>query len=701
MTTQSCGLNPDELFPFPLDDFQKQAINHLDSQKSILVCAPTGSGKTLIAEYAIYKALNDNKKIFYTTPLKALSNQKFFDFCNKFGEDKVGLLTGDLQVNRNADILVLTTEIFRNMLYKADTETELFNRSGYLVLDECHFMKDPDRGTVWEESIIYCPHDVQIIALSATVGNPEELQDWMTQIHPPVELIKSEHRPVPLRFFFLTKDEMKPLINAQGKINTNLFKMGKRTSSKRDGFPTISETLMRLKEKDMLPVIYFLFSRRGCEEALKRTSRSDLIFLSDIEKQELESYLDEACKQLDWLKTHPHFHALKKGVASHHAGMLPAMKSLVERLFQKNLIKVVFATETLAAGINMPARSVVISQISKRSDYGHRLLNSSEFYQMGGRAGRRGMDPVGYVVVLETAYEGAFEVASLASSPVEDLKSSFSASYIMVLNLTSRFSWESCKNLVTKSFLRFEKHQEIKSLKNTEYQLSETLERKLDDKKEKKTTKRLKKIHEELHVLENIPWPDFEKTSKVLLKMGYLNEGSMKPTEKGLWALDLRSDNILFLAELINRKILEELSPYELAGVCCAIAGQEMRFESQSKNSWAITEKIENCVRKIYTVISELSEIQYEFDVDYRIPFIPSYIELGFDWTSVYDWEELKGKYQTDEGDLVKILRQASDLLKQITVCKGSSFDLASNANKAFEMIYRSPIKDEINFEDN
>ncbi|MDX1920572.1 MAG: DEAD/DEAH box helicase [Candidatus Caenarcaniphilales bacterium] len=700
-------LDRSAIFPFVLDAFQNKAMDALEQNKSVLVCAPTGSGKTVVAEFAVHLALEKNNKIFYTTPLKALSNQKYFHFCERFGSDKVGLLTGDTQINREAEIMVLTTEIYRNMLYKSEAERELLARSGFLVLDECHYMKDPDRGTVWEESIIYSPKQTQIIALSATIGNPQKIQDWVNEVHGPTELILSDFRPVPLRFFFFGREEMKPLNTPEGKINKSLLSQSKgkaptkKASGGADHFPSVVKVISELKHKKMLPVIYFLFSRKGCDLALHKLASHDLGLLEENQKRQLQSELDEAVKQLPWLKEHPHFRALKKGIAAHHAGLLPALKGLIERLFQKNLIKVVFATETLAAGINMPARSVVISQISKRVDSGHRLLTASEFLQMGGRAGRRGLDEVGYVIVLETKFEGAWEVCHLASSPVDNLNSSFTPSYTMVLNLSARFGWDQCKELVLKSFSRYELQSEIKSLKNIEKQLQTNLDKnKSDKKKDFKTLKRLDKIQRELTYSAEIPWPDFERAAAVMKKFDYLDK-NLKPTPKGVWAADLRCDNILLLAEIIANKILDDLGPLELCGVICALSSYEIRWENQHiGTSWAITDKIEKAVRESYELIKTIAKVQQDNDLNVRIPFNPLLIELGFDWGCAYEWPDLIEKYKADEGDIVKVLKQAADILKQIQVCPGSSFDMANKASKAFDLIYRSPIKDELNLDD-
>ncbi len=702
-------VDPSQVFPFQLDAFQLEAIKALNEGKNILVCAPTGSGKTAIAEYAMHLAIAKSQRIFYTTPLKALSNQKFFDLSNRFGEEKVGLLTGDVQINRDAEILVLTTEIFRNMLYKSDQEKELFERIGFLVLDECHYMKDPDRGTVWEESIIYCPAQAQIIGLSATVGNPEQLRSWIELVHDETKLISSSKRPVPLRFFFFGREGFKPLITPEGKANPALFKGSDRESKSRNRdikeaivrrLPSMYDAIAELHDRKMLPAIYFLFSRKGCELAIRKLSTSNLNLLTENEKQILDKELNDAAEQLPWLHEHPHFYGLQHGLAAHHAGLLPSLKALVERLFQKNLLKVVFATETLAAGINMPARSVIISQISKRADSGHRLLSGSEFLQMAGRAGRRGLDEIGYVLVLETAYEGPFEVSRLALSSPENLHSAFTPSYVMVLNLTARHSWEQCKELVLSSFARFEKLNEIKSLENTYEQLNSGFSRQKKDPKQKdKTQKKLGRIHRDLEKLSQIPWPEFEKAAKVLSQFDYLDK-DFKPTEKGLWTGDLRGDNVVFLAQVIANGLLDKLTPQELAGFACSLSSFEVRWENQTQmHSWAITSQIEQTARKIYDLLKQLSYAQSVHEVYTRIPFTPSLIELGFDWSCDYEWRDLVAKYRADEGDLVKALRQGTDLLKQIMLCSGSSSALSKLASQAYDLVYRSPIKDELSFE--
>lgn len=524
-------LNPRELFPFELDEFQYQAIAALAADKSVVICAPTGSGKTLIGEYAIYRALSHGKRVFYTTPLKALSNQKFRDFQEQFAQDdprKIGLLTGDTIVNPNADVVVMTTEIFRNMLYETpigQLGTSLSDVEA-VVLDECHYISNRFRGTVWEESIIYCPPQIQLVALSATIGNPQELTDWITKVRNSkpnlttkyeCELINSDFRPVPLRYYFCDRRGLHRLLNqAETAISPKLKSTTPRQGQKPKRLkikdcPKIYQVVQQLQDQDMLPAIYIIFSRKGCDQAVDKIDGLGLV--SPIEGQQIESILlyffltnnvdlqtallthfasanseltellrdylaeNEQAEMLlaNYLTANPNqkyllwqflcensqiaridqIEPLMRGIASHHAGLLPAWKELVERLFEMGLVKIVFATATLAAGINMPARTTVVSALSKRTDEGHSMLSPSEFLQIAGRAGRRGKERVGHVVTIQTPFEGAKEAAFLATSSAEPLRSWFTPSYGMVLNLLQKYTLPEVKELLERSFAEY------------------------------------------------------------------------------------------------------------------------------------------------------------------------------------------------------------------------------------------------------
>lgn len=533
MNISSTKLDLKTLFPFSLDDFQLSAIAFLEEGKSVVVTAPTGSGKTLIGEYAIYRALSRGKRVFYTTPLKALSNQKFRDFQEKFGKtmangvyEEVGLVTGDILINPNAPIVVMTTEIFRNMLYSTPIGEVGTSIDGVetVVLDECHYISDQGRGTVWEESIIYCPPHIQLLALSATVGNPEQLQDWINSVRERhfaqgeisyCELVNSDFRPVPLNFYFCNSQGLFNLLNkSKNRLNPKLksqlrFKQRGRFNNR--NCPSTKMVVKELESKKMLPAIYIIFSRRGCDQAVAELSYLNLVTIEESKKillylfyflmienadlqgkiikfaqqenvkvyDKISRFLDKkenAAEELvDFLSDNPivknkilkflgdnselvrgeQIEPLTRGIAAHHAGILPVWKELVERLFELGLVKIVFATATLAAGINMPAKTTVISALKKRSDNGHRLLTPSEFLQIAGRAGRRGMDEVGYVVTIQTRFEGAFEAARLAKSEAEPLRSWFTPSYGMVLNLLQQHTIEEAKQLLEMSFAEY------------------------------------------------------------------------------------------------------------------------------------------------------------------------------------------------------------------------------------------------------
>ena len=456
----------ESLFPFPLDPFQLEAIDALNQGHSVVVSAPTGSGKTLVGEYAIHRALAHGQKVFYTTPLKALSNQKLRDFRAQFGAEKVGLLTGDLSLNREAQIVVMTTEIFRNMLYaEADDHDDPLENVEAVVLDECHYMNDSQRGTVWEESIIHCPPPIQLVALSATVANAGQLTDWIDRVHGPTQLVLSDFRPVPLAFSFCSAKGLHPLLNDEGTglhPNCKVWrapKGGQRKGPKtakppQPEAPPLGFVVAQMAERDMLPAIYFIFSRRGCDKGVRDLGKACLVNPEEQAriKMRLDAYIAATPEAV---RDGGHADALLRGIAAHHAGVLPAWKELIEELFQQGLIKVVFATETLAAGINMPARTTVISALSKRTERGHRPLMGSEFLQMAGRAGRRGLDTQGYVVTVQSRFEGVREAGQLATSPADPLVSQFTPSYGMVLNLLQRYDLAKAKELVERSFGRY------------------------------------------------------------------------------------------------------------------------------------------------------------------------------------------------------------------------------------------------------
>lgn len=445
---------------FPLDPFQLEAMASLVSGRSVLVSAPTGSGKTIVAEFAIFHARAMNQRCIYTTPLKALSNQKYRDLRQDMGDD-VGLVTGDVVINPDAPVLIMTTEILRNIL---QADPARVDDVAHVVLDEAHYMGSEGRGTVWEETIVFLGKHTSIVALSATIPNADELATWVSAVHKPMDVIYHAERPVPLEpFVALGGGKVEQLFDKRGKLRLRSFE--------KEGWvdtPLSSHVVKELHKKEMLPAIFFVFSRMGCEKEALEVIRTGIKLTTPKEQKLIQKAIDEAVAQTPTMitstATKGWLERLIYGVAPHHAGLLPPLKLLIEVLFQRNLLKVVFATETLAAGINMPARTVVISSLSKRTDEGHRLLTVSEFAQMTGRAGRRGMDTVGYGVVLASHRYSIHDVAALFKGEAEPLRSRFTLNFNMVANLVHNYEEAQARRIVEQCFSQFQNNATITQL---------------------------------------------------------------------------------------------------------------------------------------------------------------------------------------------------------------------------------------------
>lgn len=764
-------------FDFKLDDFQEDAIKNIQEGRSVVVCAPTGAGKTCIAESAIHLALENGKRIFYTTPLKALSNQKHHDFAAKYGSENVGLLTGDTTINRDAQIVVMTTEVFRNMLYGTTfgSLTDNLKDVKYVVLDEVHYMNDESRGTVWEESIIYCPTNIQIIALSATVQNSKQLTDWINTVHSKTEHIYTDFRPVPLRFFYYDSskpDTVLPLMTPEGALNKKIKPESKYKyfNSKKSVKNPCTDIILALQEKNMLPAIYFTFSRKKCDENAMKCASLDL--LSKEEAIKAAQMVDEYIAENPYLYNNPHIELVKKGIASHHAGLLPGWKNLVERMFQNGLIKVVFATETLAAGINMPARTTIISSISKRTDEGHRVLTANEFLQMSGRAGRRGMDEIGYVVVVGTPFQSPEEVYELATSDANPLESKFSPSYSMVLNLLQRFSLDEAKELILKTFGYFSSTDRISPLKAELERYEENMEairsfkckfgHKAEDMDEylkfknlyvqnrttlkalrrqaknpnapevaefaRKTKELLhkmqsygcdrckiyKKHRKELELLQryqkkarglqkeiefqkDVYWQKFLAHKRILEQMKNLSDDY--PTETGKITMGLRIENELYLSEIILSGVLNDLAPYELASVICAITTEEVRnldntpIKAPCQNVRKALGKIKDIRRKIFLLErDEKIENVMNVNSEYCSMIEAWVLSANEEISSIEAWDKIFADTEFTEGDVVRAFKRTIDVLRQLTVVDNIPDDIAMSAKEAIKAINREPV---------
>jgi ATP-dependent RNA helicase HelY len=484
------------LYDFEFDDFQIRACTALNEGHGVLVAAPTGSGKTVVGEFAVHLALERGLKCFYTTPIKALSNQKYADLVRRYDSRTVGLLTGDNSVNGEAPIVVMTTEVLRNMLYAGSAT---LGGLGYVVLDEVHYLADRSRGAVWEEVIIHLPESVRLVALSATVSNAEEFGDWLDDLRSGVTVIVDEHRPIPLWQHMMVGNRLYDLFTdpAGTRVNPELMRMAQRDRwaqaqvpvtgrnrparggrrghpgsragrggqpaqrSPRGRPPYRPDVISRLDAAGLLPAITFIFSRAGCDAAvqqclaagLRLTQPDEVTVITEFVEQRTADIPDEDLAVLgygEWLT------GLQRGIAAHHAGMLPTFKEVVEELFSAGLVRVVFATETLALGINMPARTVVIEKLDKWNGETHAELTPGEYTQLTGRAGRRGIDVEGHAVVLWQPGTDPEAVGGLAGTRTYPLNSSFRPSYNMAVNLTGQVGRARASALLESSFAQFQ-----------------------------------------------------------------------------------------------------------------------------------------------------------------------------------------------------------------------------------------------------
>ncbi len=475
-----------------LDPFQQAACAALEQGRSVLVAAPTGAGKTIVAEFGVFLAMFEPAaKIFYTAPMKALSNQKYTELVAQYGPAEVGLLTGDTNINARARIVVMTTEVLRNMLY---ADSALLVDLAYVVMDEVHYLADRFRGAVWDEVIIHLPQHVRMISLSATVSNAEEFGDWLQTVRGDTDVIVSETRPVPLDQHVLVRSKLVDLFDSSGQAATNrvnpelmqLARAGghvphkgrqhhprrweKRPSS--EGRADRAEIVAMLGSRNLLPAIFFIFSRAGCDAAVRQLVRSGLRLTDAAERDEIRQIVEERCRTLrdddlavlgywEWLD------GLQRGVAAHHAGLLPAFKEVVEELFQKKLLRVVFATETLALGINMPARTVVLEKLEKFNGEARVPITPGEYTQLTGRAGRRGIDTEGHSVIQWAPGLDPQAVASLASRRTYPLNSSFRPTYNMAVNLIEQFGRQRTREILESSFAQFQADRAVVDLART------------------------------------------------------------------------------------------------------------------------------------------------------------------------------------------------------------------------------------------
>ncbi|MCF7870984.1 MAG: DEAD/DEAH box helicase [Candidatus Omnitrophica bacterium] len=632
---------------FQLDPFQKKSIELTKSQNSVIVSAPTGSGKTLIAERLIEDCIEKNKGIIYTAPIKALSNQKFRDFGKKY-PDKVGIVTGDVSINRDAPILIMTTEIFRNAIM---VNPEEFKKINWVIFDEIHYLDDIERGTVWEEAIILLPPNMKMLALSATIPNSKEFSGWLKKIHRhPIKVVIENKRPVPLHFFFQCDNgiftnfkRLKQAPSFSKKINYRSYKEEYRSSR-----PNKIKTLIKyIRKNKAYPSIYFSFSRRRCEELACELSSLSLI--NEKDRADIENMFDKLIKKYD-TSSSPHINnlrpLLRKGIAYHHAGLLPTVKEIIEQLFTTGLIRLIFTTETFALGINMPVKSVIFDSLSKFYGRYHHYLKTRDFYQMAGRAGRRGIDKEGFVYSrINPSHIDQLSLEKIIYGSYEPIKSQLNSCYATILNLWSQMA-ENIYQIYPKS----------------------------------------------LHYYQSKPWPQKKMIenikSKVLLlkKLGYIAKEGLTP--KAQLASNIYSFE-LAIGELFQQNYLDRLTSKELFVLIVALVHEPRKGQRRPKLDKK-TKKIERETNKIIRKIQRAERKHRIYPPSKKFFFhLTQPAQLWFEGAQFH---KLTQNSRIDEGTIVRYFRMALQVLRQLRKAEQINQPLKNNISDCIRKTKRDVI---------
>ena len=688
---------------YPLDPFQRNACERLEAGRSVLVAAPTGSGKTTVAEFAVYLARRErDAKIFYTAPIKALSNQKFHELCAEYGEDEVGLLTGDVNVRGDAPIVVMTTEVLRNMIY-ADSPT--LTDLAFVVLDEVHYLGDRFRGAVWEEIILHLPRSVRLVSLSATVSNAEEFGDWMHAVRGDTDVVLSEHRPVPLYQHVLTPKALLPLfvdrdgeLARSGKVNPEVRMLGGRgrgdRGRSRGGAPrrrtrriSRGDIARALDETSLLPAIVFIFSRNGCDQAVRQCLYEGISLTTREEREEIRRTarglldgLSEEDRRV--LETREWLAGLERGVAAHHAGLLPAFKSVVEQLFQRRLVKLVFATETLALGINMPARAVVIERLDKFNGEQRVPLTSGEFTQLTGRAGRRGIDVEGHSVVVWGDTVDVEELSQLAGTRSFPVKSTFRPTANMAVNLLQRLSYEQARDTLELSFAQFQADRAVvdqarelqaaqSSLKGYERaaERAHGSDRKRWEDRARKLRRQLERGRRQVANRTGTIARTFERVVEELLELGYLTgdtrSGEIGVAPYGELLRRIYGDRDLLVAECLRLDLWRGLDANGLAAMCCALTYEPRRDDEAVDRGPG--GKFGQAFDRVLDRWVELDDLADR----YRLPRADmphaGLAATMYDWAKGATLERVLESSGLGAGDFVRWTKQTIDLLDQVT----------------------------------
>lgn len=630
------------------DPFQQKAIDHINEGHSVIVSAPTGAGKTAIAEHVINDCLIKGTKAIYTAPIKALSNQKFRDFQETF-PDRIGILTGDVSINPNAPILIMTTEIFRNKILGEPKSLEDYS---WIIFDEIHYLDNYERGTVWEESLIFLPQHMNMLALSATIPNIDEFARWIHSIHKrPLKVVKEDKRPVPLHFLYHCQGEIVDSITRVRKLTRSderryygRYRPRGRIEHHRQN--RLSTMIEHLSENERLPAIYFAFGRRRCEYLADEMHHYD--FLDDAEKREITELYDSLCRKFDLEgeKSAEIMRPLiKRGIAFHHAGMLPTLKEVIERLFTSRLLKVIFTTETFALGINMPARTVVFDELRKFYGSFFANLKTRDFYQMAGRAGRRGIDEEGFVYMRVNPHQlPCQELQRIIYGQPETVRSRFNASYATLLNLYQKYG-DGLYDIYPLSFHFFQE-------------------------KEKKQKKALEALRSKVGLLE---------------ELGYISRDGLTP--KGDFASKVYGYE-LPLAELYEQGTLEDLSEIELGILAAALV-----FEPRKATVMPRLSKRARRLEQITdTLTANISRLERKSGVPtpskgYHYHLSPC-VEM---WMEGRDFDKIFSETDADEGEIIRYFRMAIQILHEILDTHLSEH-LKAKIKKAINLMNRDVI---------
>ncbi len=670
---------------FELDPFQSAAIEALGRGASVLVSAPTGNGKTVVADWIVERALARGRSVIYTAPIKALSNQKFRDWCRLHGEENVGLLTGDLVIRREAPCRVMTTEILRNMLLVGEPLPDL----DAVVLDEIHFLDDRERGTTWEEVLIYLPPTVQVLGLSATLQNIRSFASWLGEVRgAPVEVVEARERVIPLRFHvfhhrfgLLDTAPFHQAWKQAGKPVDEKPRRGRPTPGKRGGREERSrkderqdeqtshlDLVRALDEGELLPCLYFAFSRKITESyarELSRRLRRGQSFLSDDEAAQMELRLNrfrqgESGGALDEALTEIY----QRGIAFHHAGLSVPLKALVEELYELRLIKVLYCTSTFALGINMPARTAAFDALMKYDGQTTRPLTAREFMQKAGRAGRRGLDTEGHVVIRADLREWARQKDALEhylSGKTDPVSSSFSLSFHSIVNLLHRHPADRIRSMVERSFLSWTRRQEVRKLEERASALEEH------------EGKALHKLQKMAAAVNKKTWDEVEARIRFLQDIGYLAED--RTFNAGATILKNVQIEEIFVTELILSGLLEGVAPPTLFGLLCAVNKEfprDARLRERLRGAETELARAANRVRH-GPVVTRAEAI-----VGITVTWCPEMIPYGRLWAEGKPFLEIAEAIQSTAdvgGDLIGAFRRAKDLIGQLRLVYAGDHD--------------------------